>query len=467
MPDLPPVGNSSLQRFLDEINKMKRGKSNERFKPHKLVMLLAVINLYERGTISANKIYFNDSLINEFKSVFLLIGRDTDWCQPAPPYFHLRSSYFWKHKITEGREANYSEIKTSGGGGKRIVENIDYAYFSDDAYQVIKNKVLRGALKNHIISIINPLYKHREVIPHQVHEQQTSLTKLPIQVNREDVMANRLPTVFHESFPLNRDAIGKIIKAIANNPKGIPDGTSLFDFFKVNTGLGNNQVKSMPKFAIGCGLLNFNYELTEFGKVALIYDPTLSLHCTQWMMHYKLSAPHGPGPEFWNNIVRFFFRIDRSFTGREVEERISETRRLKGSHLSENSVESTKGSFLNSYVKRDGFAALGFLNQIDKDRFEVVDPFPASNWVMAVSLIDYWQYQFPERKQINLDDLIDESEFAQIFMTGTRRMNRLLEILQNLGFVDLYFTSPPYGAVLLRTDTRELMEKMYENDESF
>ena len=80
----------------------------------------------------------------------------SDWCQPAPPFFHLRTANFWNHTILDGQELQYSKLTTSGGGHKRIDENIEYVYFSGYAYTVAQNPVARRLLRTHISELLNP-----------------------------------------------------------------------------------------------------------------------------------------------------------------------------------------------------------------------------------------------------------------------------------------------------------------------
>mgnify|MGYP006987142694 FL=1 len=92
-------------------------------------------------------------------------------------------------------------------------------------------------------------------------------------------------------------------------------------------------------------------------------------------------------------------------------------------------------------------------------------PEPASIWVMGVALLEYWQACFPGQRMINLNEIIGESDFARIFMVGTRSINRMLAALQEIRYIDLFTTAPPYGVALLRNDLSPLLERMYTSDE--
>ncbi|MDD2942826.1 MAG: hypothetical protein PHC51_07660 [bacterium] len=146
----------NFERLKAEIQQMNRDITHGTKKPHKLVMLLAVLDMIDREVVQENRIYYNEGLLSSFENIFNLTRAKGDWNQAAPPFFHLRTSAFWNHKIIPGREEAYTKLKTSGGGVKRIRENIEYAYFSDYAYEVVSQQNARQELREFIISILNP-----------------------------------------------------------------------------------------------------------------------------------------------------------------------------------------------------------------------------------------------------------------------------------------------------------------------
>jgi predicted restriction endonuclease len=154
-----------LDHLKNEIQKMQRDTTHGAKKPHKIVMLLAVLDLFERQVITENKIYFDDELVMSFSNIFNLIRSKGDWDQAAPPFFHLRTSSFWKHKVKDGCEKSYSKLSTSGGGFKRIQENIEYAYLSDDAFEIVSDVEARQSLREFMISMLNPLSNFENPAP--------------------------------------------------------------------------------------------------------------------------------------------------------------------------------------------------------------------------------------------------------------------------------------------------------------
>lgn len=65
-------------------------------KPHKALAILAVIEGIESGVYTENKIYFNSYFKDLFKKYFIKYSRPQDSNRPVNPFFHLRSSSFWK-----------------------------------------------------------------------------------------------------------------------------------------------------------------------------------------------------------------------------------------------------------------------------------------------------------------------------------------------------------------------------------
>ena len=154
MSDLPSVS-SSLDQLKQEIIQLRRGKRRGHYRPHKLVMLLAVIDLADRGILEENRILLSDPLLRTFENIFLLVKRKDDLCQPGPPFFHLRSSGFWFHKVRPGREEGYSKLTTTGGGLQIIDHYIEYAYLRDDVYQLIQDPASRRELRLLISRLLN------------------------------------------------------------------------------------------------------------------------------------------------------------------------------------------------------------------------------------------------------------------------------------------------------------------------
>lgn len=438
MPDLPPIIARALDDLKSEFDQMRRGGGVDRQKPHKVIMLLAVIDLADTGKLLENKIYFQQPLILAFQKYFRLLSRQEDWCQPAPPFFHLRTASFWKHKPKAGKEQAYTKLATSGGGAKRIQDNIEYAYLSETAFLVFSN-----------------------------HDARQDLRDFLLQKLRQDMPIQRLKTVFHESFSLSKPFLVQVL-LVSTEKKDVNFSSheQRFETLRENTNLGTNYVKAMPRYATGVGLLDNNYEITLLGKFALKHDHLLEQVGTQWLMHYHLSAPQGPGPAFWHELVMTRFRGGHEFTTDEIAEQIGNFfERTEGEKLAERSARSTATIFIGSYVKSDGLGKLNLLQKTGEDRYRVnddLDPPPA--WAVGYAILDWWKYQYEGRTTINLDEFSAQNGIANLFLIGAGKMANILQKMQVEGFVDIYRVAPPYQVVLLRPDPKAILEKLYAHE---
>lgn len=126
------------------------GNGGGRKSPHKVAMMLAVIELIAKGEIKENRIYFNQALKDEFTRQFLQLAGPDDRNNPHLPFFHLRTSGFWFHQIKPGKLAAYEQLDTASGPGV-IEEHIAYAYLSDELFELLGNSFVRNYLKTALL----------------------------------------------------------------------------------------------------------------------------------------------------------------------------------------------------------------------------------------------------------------------------------------------------------------------------
>ncbi len=66
--------------------------------PHKAVLLMAVIDLIERGTVDSPFVYLTDELIGKFNAVWKYYVGDSPLFKPdvCKPFYHLQHEPFWR-----------------------------------------------------------------------------------------------------------------------------------------------------------------------------------------------------------------------------------------------------------------------------------------------------------------------------------------------------------------------------------
>ena len=136
----------SLEFYAGKFNALNMNRQQGHVSPHKVCMLLAIMDLIANKTIRYNRIYFDDSLRQEFSRYFNMYRTEADRDNPHLPFFHLRTESFWHHQPKPGRAAAYEKITTvSGPGG--LNNNVAYAYLDDALFQLLQNQVARKYLK--------------------------------------------------------------------------------------------------------------------------------------------------------------------------------------------------------------------------------------------------------------------------------------------------------------------------------
>ncbi len=115
--------------------------------PHKPLLLLCVLDLFDSGELSSNLVEITDDLTELFGRYWervLPLGRPGNL---ALPFFHLRGDGFW-HLLPRHENARISSQFTSLA---RLREEIIGARLDEDLYGIILSKENRGRLRSVLI----------------------------------------------------------------------------------------------------------------------------------------------------------------------------------------------------------------------------------------------------------------------------------------------------------------------------
>jgi len=273
----------------------------------------------------------------------------------------------------------------------------------------------------------------------------------------------RLGLTFHRTFSLMRSAVSQIIRAADEVELSGKEKLDLKTIKELSS-LGSIYIEAMPRYARGSGLLNQKNFLTKFGKYAVKYDPLLDQSGTQWLMHYHLSAPQGPGALFWSELISKRFYPGSVFTADEIVDQIGNfIWEIENKPPSERAVRSTATILLGTYIKLECLGKLQLLELMDSGRYRVCEPTPAPVWAVGYALIDFWEAFYAGRVGIGFD-ILQGSEFPKLFMMGKSELDDVLQALQEIRYVEVHKTAPPHQVLLLRQDRDTLLKKLYGAD---
>lgn len=142
----------SVQFYIDKFQSLKTDRSNGHVKPHKICLLLAVIDLIQNGIISENKFLYGDDLTTRFTFYFDQLKQGNDKNTPYLPFYHLQSSNFWHLSIKPEYRADFNAListknnkRPSNANMKRYV---DFAFMDEELFDYLKSPLTRPTLKD-------------------------------------------------------------------------------------------------------------------------------------------------------------------------------------------------------------------------------------------------------------------------------------------------------------------------------
>jgi hypothetical protein len=179
--------------------------------------------------------------------------------------------------------------------------------------------------------------------------------------------------------------------------------------------------------------------LTSFGVRVASQPRLLDQPATQWLMHYHLAAPDGPGPEFWNEAISHFSAIGESFS---VDDWLEHFRQ---SGAAEKSERVRFNVFKQTYVT-GALIRLGMLS-VDPSSKQVRVSKP--RWacgadVFAYALIDHWQERWDSYLSVDLELVFEPGGVADVFMLNREQVDEYLGTLAADGLLDVFRIAPPY-----------------------
>jgi putative restriction endonuclease len=150
-----------LQKYFKAFSRLKRGGTKYGLAPHKPVLLLSIIELFEKGFIMENAVPVNADLVGTFKENWLLLvstGHQADFTQP---FYYLQNERvagapFWHLRPYAGCQIN-SHIASITTLSKVCA----YGYFNNELYLLLHDTISRSRLKQCLLETYFPNYTVR------------------------------------------------------------------------------------------------------------------------------------------------------------------------------------------------------------------------------------------------------------------------------------------------------------------
>ncbi|MFT6189004.1 MAG: arsenate reductase-like glutaredoxin family protein [Oleispira sp.] len=159
----------SLSPYINAFSNIKMNASGGHSSPHKACLLLAIMDLIEDETITHNRIFLNDALIQRFNKIFSQVAKVSDKADISQPFFYLQSSSFWHHKVVPTHKEEYQQRtapkQRNHGGINKVNQLIQYAYLDAELFEYFKSPIAREALTQALLSKLDSQQQKNILIP--------------------------------------------------------------------------------------------------------------------------------------------------------------------------------------------------------------------------------------------------------------------------------------------------------------
>lgn len=149
---------------MDYVEVFKNLRTNNKYgrkSPHKAVLMLTVIELYEQSILTDNEIYYDDSLKSMFLKVWNKVLPKEPLFHPDAylPFWYLQSDSFWHIIPVKGKEDILSLMRDANikPSETKLIDSVKYAELDDDLYFLMTIASGRSSLKRVLLETYTDL----------------------------------------------------------------------------------------------------------------------------------------------------------------------------------------------------------------------------------------------------------------------------------------------------------------------
>lgn len=149
---------------MDYIEAVKNLKTNNKWgrkSPHKAILLLAVIELYEKNILMDNEIRYDETLKSTFLEMWNMVLPNESLFHPDAylPFWYLQSDNFWHIVPYRGKEDILSLMRDTNikPSEAKIVDSVKYVELDEDLYFLMTLPSGRSTLKRVLLETYTTL----------------------------------------------------------------------------------------------------------------------------------------------------------------------------------------------------------------------------------------------------------------------------------------------------------------------
>ena len=143
--------------YQNKLRSLNVDRSSGHPKPHKVCLLLSILDLIESGELTENKFVITDSLKNAFHENFKRLKKGNDAEKLDLPFYHLRGDGIWHFSITNQQGFDELAAKPGTPSLNRLFEVIDYAYLDPELFDFFKSGLARPLIRQALLENLEDL----------------------------------------------------------------------------------------------------------------------------------------------------------------------------------------------------------------------------------------------------------------------------------------------------------------------
>lgn len=135
----------TLALYQQKFTRLRVNMSGGKASPHKICMLLALLDLARSGSLKINKVEYGPALLERYRNFFDAVRGPSDHPNPYFPFFHLagklqdRSESFWHLIPIKGHESELASITTVTSSSD-ITRNIAHVELDPELFTLLNDE---------------------------------------------------------------------------------------------------------------------------------------------------------------------------------------------------------------------------------------------------------------------------------------------------------------------------------------
>ncbi|MEX2488937.1 MAG: HNH endonuclease [Pseudomonadales bacterium] len=146
-------------QYQEKLSSLHVDRSSGHPKPHKVCLLLAIVDLIEDRRLSENFIKLTPALKEAFTKHFESLRKANDANKILTPFWHLRREGFWHFKVLPGNREAFSALVEAGSPSSEsaLFSLVEYAYLDPVLFAELQSPEARQQARTLLLSNLEDL----------------------------------------------------------------------------------------------------------------------------------------------------------------------------------------------------------------------------------------------------------------------------------------------------------------------